>query len=151
MQQHESERKAKPAVHRRSQTPTCGRGRGVLRLALRGWPHGLQWHQPARHRLPLAKARKRWVQHPLDPRGICVRPTRLRTVEGGCLRVEGTVSEQMGTRVVEKGRESVISALTVVMDGVRPGLRRGVIVSVLVLGVAACLTFATKEQTMMIS
>jgi len=72
-------------------------------------------------------------------------------MEGGCLRVEGTVSEQMGTTVVEQGRESVISALLVVMDGVRPGLRRGVIVSVLVLGVAACLTFATNEQTMMIS
>jgi len=57
--------------------------------------------------------------------------------------------EQVVRRVVAQGGESLISVMMVVMDGVRPGLRRGVIVSVLALGVAACLTFATMENAMM--
>jgi len=57
--------------------------------------------------------------------------------------------EPVVRKVVAQGGESLISALMVVMDGVRPGLRRGVIVCVLALGVAACVNFATMENAMM--
>ena len=53
--------------------------------------------------------------------------------------------------MVWQGREKLISALMIVMNRVRPGLRRRVIVSVYAFGVAACLTLATIEQAMMTS
>jgi len=70
-------------------------------------------------------------------------------VEGPCLCVERVAPEQVVRRVVAQGDKSLISALMVVMDGVRPGLRRGVIVCVLALEVAACLTLATMGNAMM--
>jgi len=57
----------------------------------------------------------------------------------------------MVSRVVSQGVEKLISGLMIVMNGVRPGLRRRVIVSVQTFGVAACLTLATIEQSMMTS